>query len=234
MPYGTASIDFIDTTGNLSVTGNVTTTGTLTFGSQGLSSASAGKFEFDGRVPYFTPLGTQRGVVPGMQFYRLNSAYAGSNVTTAQSVFGVGVTLSASTVYKFEAVYNLIKTAGTTSHGVSTRFGGTATFNNIIYNVASADGSGTWGATGSGAAFRGTAFNATTAVQVSGSALTAATQVVWLTITGTLSVNEGGTFIPQYSLSAAPGGAYSTQIGSYFLIYPIDAAGANTSVGTWA
>jgi len=35
-------------------------------------------------------------------------------------------------------------------------------------------------------------------------------------------------------LSAAPGGAYTTAIGSYFLIYPISASGANVSVGTWA
>ena len=51
---------------------------------------------------------------------------------------------------------------------------------------------------------------------------------------GTISVSTGGTFIPQYSLSAAPGGAYTTAAGSYFLIYPIGAAGANVNVGTWA
>lgn len=47
-------------------------------------------------------------------------------------------------------------------------------------------------------------------------------------------INAGGTFIPQYQLSAAPGGAYTTAIGSYFLIYPIGAAGNNTNIGTWA
>jgi hypothetical protein len=51
---------------------------------------------------------------------------------------------------------------------------------------------------------------------------------------GTVSVNAGGTFIPQYTLSTAPGGAYTTAIGSYLSIWPIGAAGANTSVGTWA
>ena len=53
-------------------------------------------------------------------------------------------------------------------------------------------------------------------------------------ISGVISVNAGGTFIPQYTLSAAPGGAYTTAANSYFLIYPIGASGANTSVGTWA
>lgn len=209
------------------------TTPPIILNSTALGTATAGELEYDGEVPYFTPQGTERGIIPGMQYYRLNTAVVGSNATGAQNTLGVGVTLSSSTVYQFQAVYNLIKTAGTTSHTVSTRFGGTATFNNIVYNVAGADGNGTWGAGGSGAAWRGVAYNAATAVVVTG-ALTAATQVVWLTITGTVSVNVGGTFIPQYSLSAAPGGAYSTQIGSYFSIYPIGAAGSNTNVGTWA
>ena len=64
---------------------------------------SAGAIEYDGKVFYGTPQGTQRGVIPGQQFYRLNADLAGANVTTAQSTFGVGVTLSASTVYAFEA-----------------------------------------------------------------------------------------------------------------------------------
>jgi hypothetical protein len=51
---------------------------------------------------------------------------------------------------------------------------------------------------------------------------------------GTVSVNAGGTFIPQYTLSAAPGGAYSTAIGSYIRIAPVSASGSNTSVGAWA
>ena len=53
-------------------------------------------------------------------------------------------------------------------------------------------------------------------------------------IRGTVSVNAGGTFIPQYTLSAAPGGAYSTQPGSYFKISPLGASGSNTSIGTWS
>ena len=51
---------------------------------------------------------------------------------------------------------------------------------------------------------------------------------------GTVSVNAGGTFIPQYTLSAAPGGAYTTQAGSYMKISPLAASGANVSIGTWA
>jgi len=228
-----------DASGNLDLQSNGTTGlsiqsgGKVVLANTALSTANAGTLEYDGGELYFTPLGTQRGLVPGAQYYRLNSAVVGSNAIGAQSAFGVGVTLSSSTVYHFRAVINLIKTAGTTSHTVSTLFGGTATFNNIVYNISGADGNGTWGTGGSGGANRGSAFNAATAALASG-ALSAATQVVWIVLDGTMSINAGGTLIPQYSLSAAPGGAYSTQIGSYFLIYPIGSAGSNISIGTWA
>ena len=65
-------------------------------------------------------------------------------------------------------------------------------------------------------------------------AQTSATLYFTLIGCGVLSVNTGGTLIPQYSLSAAPGGAYTTAAGSYMLIYPIGASGSNVSVGTWA
>lgn len=196
------------------------------------SPAVAGQTEYDGKVFYQTPQGTQRGVVPGAQFFRLDSGLAGANVNTAQSVFGVGVTLSASTVYAFEAFYGLSKTAGTTSHTVGLGFGGTATLNNIGY----------WGFsdTESTFAYAGTAGNLggfytqTASNTASSLASTSATLVRTLRITGTVSVNAGGTFIPQYTCSAAPGGAYTTAAGSYFLIYPIGASGANVNVGTWA
>ena len=53
-------------------------------------------------------------------------------------------------------------------------------------------------------------------------------------INGIVKVNAGGTLIPQYALSAAPGGAYNTSARSYMKIWPIGTAGSNISVGTWA
>ena len=50
-------------------------------------------------------------------------------------------------------------------------------------------------------------------------------------VKGTVSVNAGGTFNPQYQTDAAPGGAYTVAIGSSFKIWPIGASGANVSVG---
>jgi hypothetical protein len=174
-------------------------------------------------------LGTVR--VPGEMMYRLNSTLAGANVNTVQSILGVGVTLVGSTVYQFEAVYPISKTAGTTSHSIGLSFGGTATLNNIGYDVTGL--------------FKSTGFTGVTPPDVKEYIQTAANTTVTATTTGasvqfigllkgTVSVNAGGTFIPQYTLSAAPGGAYTTALGAYFKISPLGASGANTSIGTWA
>ena len=101
MAYGSAFVDTITSSGNLSVTGNVTVNGndtanTYNLPSLALGTATAGRMEYDGKVPYFTPSGTQRGVMPGMQYYGVNVGVVGANATGAQSLFGVGVTLSAS------------------------------------------------------------------------------------------------------------------------------------------
>lgn len=229
--------------GTAAIAGTTTLTGGLAAGTASvapikftsgtnLTSATAGAMEYDGKVPYITPQGAQRGVIPGAQFFRLNADLAGTQALTAQNVFGVGVTLSSSTVYAFD--YNVIfaKTAGTTSHNMSILFGGTATLNNIMYGGVQNNNGATWpqGAAGGSGTI---STNVATATALWGSSTTA-NRYAEVYVKGTVSVNVGGTFIPQYILSAAPGGAYSTISGSYFMIYPIGASGANTSVGTWA
>ena len=125
----------------------------------------------------------------------------------------------------------MYKTAGTTSHTISLLFGGTATINNIIYNYTEGEITGQF-PTLSAAQNIGSVTAATATVVTN--AIGVASKSVSLTLNGTVSVNAGGTFIPQYQLSATPGGAYTTAAGAFFLIYPIGASGANTSVGTWA
>ena len=196
------------------------------------SPAAAGQIEYTSPIFAATPIGTQRGIVPTQQYYRLDSAVVGSNVATAQSIFGVGVTLSASTVYEFEIVSAFSKTAGTTSHTFATNFGGTATLNNIAYyNIGKSNATSlvTISTSDTVQVFGQTA----SAVVITG-AISTATFTMVVVMKGTVSINAGGTFIPQYTLSAAPGGAYTTQIGSYIRINPLSASGAATNVGTWA
>jgi len=197
-----------------------------------IGTAAAGNIEYSSPIFAATPIGTQRGIVPTQQYYRLNADLAGANVSTAQSIFGVGVTLSASTVYEFEIFAIFTKTAGTTSHNFQFNFGGTATLNNILYSDLSAYAAGALPVQNSISIY-GVASSATTAA-ISINSLTSASLVHTHTIKGTVSINAGGTFIPQYTLSAAPGGAYSTVAGSYIRINPLSASGAATNVGTWA
>jgi hypothetical protein len=175
-------------------------------------------------------LGT--GIVPVEQFFSLQTALAGANTTSAQNIFGVGVTLVSSTVYQFETVFCLSKVSGTSpAHTIGMGFGGTSTINNIGYHIQTADGTGTAGTRLTTLSTIFVAVDANTTVTGS---LTAGSQVVVFKALGVVSINAGGTFIPQYQLSAAPGGAYTTNVGSYFKISPLAASGSNVNIGTWA
>jgi len=214
------------------LTAGTTTVPPLTFTSgTNLTSATAGVMEYDGKVPYFTPQGSQRGVVPGMQYYELNSTLALSSSTSAQAWLGVGCTLSSNTVYAFQGMYATIKTTTTTSHTLSTAFGGTATLNNISYCVLRGYDSTSFTPTNNTPAAYAFIQTAASTTTMTNSA--AATAYHIYNFNGVVSVNAGGTFIPQVVVSAL-GPIYTGQIGSYFMIYPIGTSGANVNVGTWA
>lgn len=199
-----------------------------------LSTPTEGSLEFDGKVFYSTP--AARGVAPSVMMYRLNADLAGANSTASQSLFGVGVSLQANTVYAVQMVFTLAKTAGATSHSVGFSFdGGTATFNNLLiqgtYSNHQAAPSTTNSLTTSSWNY---GIHTGTALinyinNISGSLRTQAGM-----FHGTFSVNAAGTFNPQYKLSSAPGGAYSTLAGSFISIWPIGIADSDTSVGPWS
>lgn len=199
------------------------------------SPAAVGQIEYSSPIFAATPIGTQRGIVPTQQYYRLDSNLVGAvgTTTTAQSIFGVGVTLSASTVYEFEMIVAVSKSAGTTSHTFGVGFGGTASINNIGYrlNVQNPTTSFTVVAIADYVMFVQTASNTT----ITGAQTSANLGLSFVT-KGTVSINAGGTFIPQYTLTFTPGsvGPYSTAAGSYIRIAPVGASGSNTSVGAWA
>ena len=160
----------------------------------------------------------------GALFYRLNATLVGGNVNTAQAALGVGVTVAAATVYQVEAVYLLTKTVGGTGHTISTAFGGTATLNNIGY-------AGVGNINNGNVVVASVTTASATALT---SSVSTASCVAVIRLWGSVSINAGGTLIPQYQLSAAPGGAYSTLAGSYIRLTPIGAAGSASSQGTWS
>jgi hypothetical protein len=179
--------------------------------------------------------GLGSGLYEAYQYYRLNSTRTLSNATGVQSALGVGVTLVGNTVYEFDGYFPLTKASGTTtSHTISMSFGGTATLNNINYDSLTTDSGSASGALGTRIATIGrVSVNTAAATILTASILTSVTNSAIIYIRGTVSINAGGTLIPQISFSAAPGNTYTVNIGSYFRIAPISASGANTSIGTW-
>lgn len=171
------------------------------------------------------------GLIPAELIYRLNTAYAGTATTSAQSFLGVGVTVSGSTVYQFEGLFAVSKSATASSHNFQLGFGGTATINNIAYEYYQpVSGITSFNDTTNGAVYTGFVQVATATTIAAPSAASVFKTVL---IKGTVSVNAGGTFIPQYTTSVSVG-PYTTAIGSYFKLSPMSASGANTSIGTWA
>lgn len=159
--------------------------------------------------------------------YRLNAALAGANVNTAQNLLGVGVNLAAG-IYEFEVLFALLKTAGTTAHTLALGFGGTATVSNIAYQLdyRSLDG-GTFPPAALSPGFTSWLQTATPSV-ISGS-LSNASASHHGRIRGTVNLSAPGTFAPQYLLSAAPGGAYSTQAGAFMRVAPMETRAADWS-----
>jgi hypothetical protein len=171
------------------------------------------------------------GVIPSQLYYRLVAGYVGSNVSTVQSLFGRGVPLAASTTYAFEMMVVLQKSAGATSHNVSLLFDiGSGTFVDMTYYL-----NGT---------FKNnplTSINSpdvclyaevATATVVTDNTTSTGVNFIGL-VKGTFSVGTAGTWTPQYKLSAAPGGAYTTLAGSYVTVYPIGPSGSAINNGGW-
>lgn len=176
-------------------------------------------------------------VIPDLSTFQILEPFAvlsadrtGNNDANAQAVFGAGsdeLTLAADTTYEFEARYTMARTAGTTSHTTSVLFGGTAVLASLRYVAEASNPSGT--ALGAISRVRGTSAAETviTAANVS------ATEEVTVTLRGFIRVTTGGTLIPQFKYSAAPGGAPTIVAGSFFRARALGNASFE-SRGGWA
>jgi len=271
-----------------------------------LTTAAAGSMEYDGKLPYFTPNTTQRGVIPAGQLYRLDSAdpaslslaaiaqpvfnaatstassisgttltvggtltgtfavgqvISGAGVTTLTRIIALGtgtggagtytvnnsqtvsstaihsargVNLALNTIYAFEALYMLNRTAGAaTGHTIALAFGGTATVSNIAYFVTSGASASGFNQVTNNTNFTTGAITQTSATVISPTYSGNVYEPV--KIQGTVSISGGGgSFVPLQQTSAAPGtNGYSSAAGTYFYIYPIGSGGANITIGNW-
>lgn len=193
-----------------------------------LTTTEAGAFEFDGKVFYQTPVVGDRGLCPSVLFRCLTADASGSNVNTAQPWFPTNgaVAVRASTSYIFRGRFWSTRAAGSTSHTTGISFGGTATLTDITWWGLCKEGD-TAAIADADLVVANTAAN--TNVKA---ASTSTTENILLWVEGIVRVNGAGTFIPQFTYSAAPGGAPSIKEGTMFLLYP---AGSNTvdTLGTW-
>lgn len=214
----------------------VMTSGTL------LTTAAAGAIEYDGVAFYATAVASARQQLDAEQFViatNNSSTYNGSGLDSAAaaavftSTMGAtangAITLVAGKTYAFEAVYLLTNT-GTTSHTWSVLFGGNASYTSIAYSIFGLSSTASTPATGG---LTGYATVATAIVATAAS--TSATENVTIQLNGVLTVNAGGTLIPQMQASARPGASGTPGVtvlkGSYFRIWEM--AGTGT-VGNWS
>jgi len=228
-------------TSNLTLASGTTSLSPLTFQSgTNLTSATAGVMEYDGKVFYSTPNATSgRGLSPSTLLYRAGSTgIAGSRVTTAQAAFGAGLTVVASTVYQFEMVLESYKSTGASSYQWGYLFGGTASLTNFgsTFAISRNTASPSMTFPTNASCFQGIQTSTTVYYPYGSDSNTAA--IFHLVVKGSFAVTSGGggTFIPQYQLSADPGGAFTTQAGSYITVTPIGTGtgAGNTSIGAWA
>lgn len=152
--------------------------------------------------------------------------FSGQNVNTAQPFFEAArdtFTLPSNMAFKLKGVIEMTRAAGTTSHTIDVLLGGTATISDISWQCTCRDG----------------AASATTPIRpycnhshvATGMTVTVAATTANSTsflIDGMARIGAGGTLIPQFKYSAAPGGAPTIKKSSYFELTPIglDTVGA--------
>jgi hypothetical protein len=130
-----------------------------------------------------------------MVWLTANAAYTNNNA--AQPWFASGsINLAAGATYEFEG--SLLLTNGTTTHTTALSFGGTATLTSISYIAECA--SVAIGAVGVAPSVTFAAV--ATAIVLNPTSVAAGTSIK---VRGLIQINLAGTFIPQFTFSAAPG-----------------------------
>lgn len=208
---------FLDDTSRNVEAANTTFTSTT---SGAVPSSGGGIFKFlRSDASWFTPIG----------FFKVLAANESvTDGNTAQPWFPTagGVTVPDDTTFYMRGRLVLID-VGANARTIALSFGGTATISAIDYYALQDDGT----ALDAVGTLNDTTFvTAATATLVSGSDTTA---TINITIDGIMRVSDGGTIIPQFTWSAAPGGTPLVKRNSFIFLTPI---GSDTvsSQGTWA
>lgn len=164
----------------------------------------------------------------------LAADYAGADSATAQRVFNASTTgavqLRGDTAYEFEMLLMITRAAGTTSHTSGILFAGTATFTSINYLAQVSNPTGN--VLGAVNQIRGDAATET----VLTAANTSATENLHIWVRGVMRIANGGTLIPQFKYSSAPGGAPTVKANSFIKLTPVGDVDDDlaATVGVWS
>lgn len=201
-------------------------------GPSGINSRSRAVFieRYEDEERYVPPF-PKRFNIP-MEIMTVQTAdFAGANATGAQPIFAAAqdsLAVVGGLSYEIEAVYYFIKAAGAVSHTLAILFGGTHSLTSVDVLVNLQD-LATTPIFSTPVTRMPIAVGTSTVITAAGTSLG---RTIIAHLKGIIRFNAGGTFIPQYALSAAPGGAYSTKRNSYVALRNL---GSNVvaTVGPW-
>jgi hypothetical protein len=191
-------------------------------------AAGTGVLHFDSTSLLLTTKNQNGLVMPQLPFLvaTCTADFTGTNVNTAQPL--LPVTVDTLTVvpgtYIMRGRFH-VHTTGTTSHTFGLLFGGTAVVQDIGY-IAQV----TNAATEVLGAISAIWINVATVSVITAALASASHHSTY--VDGIVRISTGGTFIPQYQWSAAPGVAGVTLRDSYFMLLPIGAQSVE-AVGAW-
>lgn len=203
-----------------------------------LTTAAAGASEFDGKVFYDTGVASARQLRLDEQRLTMiadadlvDATIASNTALFAATGAATGaVTLQATTAYQFEQ-FVWVTNTGTTSHTWGLVYGGTATLTRIAYLATATTNTG---AVLTAASMIPSVVATSTVITA---ASTSATENVLVKVSGIVTINAAGTFIPSIIASARPGASgtpgVTIKAGSHFRITPLGAA-ANIVIGNWS
>ncbi len=228
-------------TGRLRATAGTTSDPSIQLEAGPLPTVSVpGAITYNGVALYAVPQDGEIGVLPAEQTFVLNATRnLTAGVTTAQSIFGKTVHVSANTRYHYVLNAVVLKN-GSSSNTPTLNYGlalnaGASLFAHGYQCISSV---GTSGAaiteirsSSMMSNYLTTGFS--TGVPVT-AAMAVATAYATIEIRGWFSTNLAGTIDFQLAFSDAPNTSCSVQPTSSVRMYPVSAAGADTSIGTWA
>jgi len=193
-----------------------------------LNPVVGGSVEWDGVTAYFTPIaaGTGgHGLLPSRFFYGLSANRTlAAGITTAQSLFNVGLPLAGSTTYEIEIQAQLsITDSASTANTLSAILNFSSTPTSVDASLYS----------GNGATSATNIFAGATPTAASITISTTSAQTVSLLIKGIVRTNAATTFTPQVILSSGVSIVFTANRNSFVKVTPIGSSTVQ-AVGAWA